>query len=114
MAFQRAQWHSGLTYENTCEVCRTVVRYKDNELGFRPWFADGFVYCPKCKHPLRHSERFAIDGPEAQYEQQPIETVRAVNDEPVATSDAPAFCTRCGKQFKDGDRFCAGCGNKRQ
>ena len=62
MAFKRAAWHSGLTYEQTCPQCKTVVKYKDTILDFRPWYADGFVYCPTCKKPLRHKEIYAIDA----------------------------------------------------
>ena len=63
MAFKRALWHSGLTYQQTCRTCREVVTYMDNALDFRPWFPDGFVYCPKCKTPLRHNEAYAINAP---------------------------------------------------
>ena len=48
MAFKRALWHSGLTYQQTCYHCRTLVRYTDYNLDFRPWYPDGFVYCPNC------------------------------------------------------------------
>ena len=61
MAFKRALWHSGLTYKLTCNKCQTVIQYTDDKLDFRPWYADGFVYCPKCRTPLRHNESFAID-----------------------------------------------------
>lgn len=62
MGYQRAQWHSGLTYRQQCRECRTVFKYTDEILGFRPWFPDGFVYCPKCNTPNRHNESYAIDG----------------------------------------------------
>jgi DNA polymerase III sliding clamp (beta) subunit (PCNA family) len=62
MGFRRAQWHSGLTYKQTCPECKTTVTYDDYKLDFRPWFADGFVYCPKCQKPLRHNESFAINN----------------------------------------------------
>ena len=64
MAFKRALWRSGLTYQQTCRKCGTEIQYTDDKLDFRPWFADGFVYCPKCRAPLRHSENFAINAPE--------------------------------------------------
>lgn len=61
MAFQRALWHSGLTYKQTCSKCHTVIQYTDDQLDFRPWYADGFVYCPTCRSPLRHNEAYAVD-----------------------------------------------------
>jgi predicted amidophosphoribosyltransferase len=62
MAFQRALWHSGLTYQQICFNCHALVQYTDHNLDFRAWYPDGFVYCPKCREPLRHSETFAIDA----------------------------------------------------
>ena len=61
MAYKRAQWRSGLIYQQTCETCKTTIRYTDEKLDFRPWYADGFVYCPNCKTPLRHNEDYAVD-----------------------------------------------------
>ena len=102
MAFQRAQWHSGLTYQQICDQCRTIIQYKDDKLDFRPWFADGFVYCPKCKKPLRHKEEYAIDRPEA-----PQDIV-------VEAIDArEKFCSHCGREFREEDNFCSNCGKKR-
>lgn len=101
--FKRAEWSSGLTYQHTCDKCGNVMIYKDNLLDFRPWYPDGFVYCSRCKTPLRHSERLAIDAPVAP-------------SSPMA-SDTPAgsalFCSQCGKKFESADRFCSGCGAKR-
>ncbi|MBQ7810704.1 MAG: zinc ribbon domain-containing protein [Clostridia bacterium] len=100
MSFQRATWHSGLTYQQTCRKCYTVVRYKDNVLDFRPWYADGFVYCPKCHAPLRHNEAYAIDRPQGP---------------PAASAKAELanFCPKCGKAFEAQDNFCVACGTKR-
>lgn len=111
MAYQRAQWKSGLTYQQTCENCRTVVRYMDDKLDFRPWYADGFVYCPTCHSPMRHNERYAIDGVNPMpFTAQPV-AEQNWNDQP--TAGTAAFCSRCGKKFNDGDCFCSGCGAKR-
>ncbi|MBQ4105226.1 MAG: hypothetical protein IJC86_02425 [Clostridia bacterium] len=131
MGYKRAEWHSGLTYKQLCKTCNTNVTYQDNALGFRPWYADGFVYCPNCKTPLRHNEDYAIDKPAAPREMtipapttvetptQPAEEITqpVVEDsqKAVATADeAPVFCTQCGKKFSDVDIFCSGCGTKRQ
>ncbi len=52
LGYRRADWKSVLIYRQTCEQCKVVVAYKDTNLGYRPWFADGFVYCPVCKNLL--------------------------------------------------------------
>ena len=116
MAYQRAQWHSGLTYRQVCEECKTAVIYQDDKLGFRPWYADGFVYCPNCNKPLRHHEEYAIDRPAAQKEM--TVTVPATQEpapRPAAASATPQskFCYNCGAAFTDGQRFCTVCGTKR-
>ena len=119
MAFKRAEWHSGLTYRQTCEECNTTVVYMDDKLDFRPWFADGFVYCPKCRKPLRHREEYAIDSAPAQVVDQTAPTPSPVIDITPDTPPAPVpgtlgnFCTGCGKAFGPDDRFCSGCGKKR-
>lgn len=106
MGFKRAEWHSGFTYRQTCEECKTVVEYMDDKLDFRPWYADGFVYCPKCKTPLRHHERYAINAPETT-------GVVSVGLAAVANTDTGAvFCNSCGKKLSAEDAFCSGCGKK--
>ena len=108
MGFKRAEWHSGLTYRQTCRECKAVVEYKDDSLDFRPWYADGFVYCPKCRTPLRHNEQYAIDAAP--------ETATVLTAAPQVSPEQAsnrAFCTQCGKQFNQDDRFCSGCGAKR-
>ena len=62
MGYKREQWHSGLTYEQTCEECKSIVHYTDHALDFRPWYADGYVDCPKCRTHMRHNEKYAILG----------------------------------------------------
>ena len=112
MGFKRAQWHSGLTYHQTCENCKNEMYYMDNSLGFRAWFPDGFVYCTRCKKPLRHHERFAIDA--ASYSQPPQYAPDAssqMSDQmPLSQPVGQRFCTACGKQARPEDRFCSGCG----
>lgn len=104
MGYQREQWHSGLTYCQTCETCKTVVQYTDFALDFRPWYADGFVDCPKCGNHLRHNEKFALGNAPT------VVTETAAPSEGVPS--AP-FCSNCGSKFADGDRFCSQCGAKR-
>ncbi|MBQ3116392.1 MAG: zinc ribbon domain-containing protein [Clostridia bacterium] len=97
--FKRANWHSGLTYRQVCSQCKTVVEYDDKKLGFRPWYPDGFVYCPTCQTPLRHNERHAINAP--------------ASDTATPNNNEAKFCTSCGHKFLDGDKFCSQCGAKR-
>lgn len=106
MAFQRAQWHSGLTYRQTCEKCKKVTDYTDYSLGFRPWYPDGFVYCPQCKTPMRHHESYAIDGPNAGKQNPSPEP----KEEPQ--KESAGFCSQCGSPISPEDRFCGQCGNK--
>ena len=100
MGYQRAQWKSGLTYEHECEQCHTVIRYTDECLDFRPWFPNGFVYCPNCKKPLRHDENLAI------------------NAKPTPAVDlntyTEVFCSSCGHRYGEHDAFCSECGRKRK
>ena len=111
MGYQRAKWHSGLTYRQTCETCKANVTYTDKNLDFRPWYADGFVDCPRCGTHLRHNERFAIN---------PDGTL--VYPAPEKADPKPAtavgeftenFCHNCGNKFGEGHRFCNACGTKR-
>lgn len=102
MGYKRAEWHSGLTYRNVCNECHQEVIYDDFQLDFRPWYADGFIYCPRCRTPLRHNENLAINKvPESG--SSPI----------IMTTGAAAFCTNCGKPLRSDDNFCSGCGTPR-
>ena len=101
--FKRAEWKSGLTYRQTCSKCKTIITYTDDILDFRPWYADGFIYCPNCQEVLRHSEGYAINSPAMSYS--------APGEGDIASSSA--FCTQCGKKFAENDRFCSQCGTKR-
>ena len=60
MAFKRALWTSGYTYIRRCEYCSTKVVYTDKQLDYRPWYPNGYVYCPTCRRPLRHTEFSAV------------------------------------------------------
>ena len=114
MAFKRALWKSGLTYQQPCRSCRTIVTYTDDVLDFRPWYPDGFVYCPKCKTPLRHNEMFAINAPTPATAVVPGSVVDPESSQaPDATSLSP-FCSNCGKKFDAPDKFCSGCGSPRK
>lgn len=109
MGYKRAEWHSGLTYSQVCENCNTEVTYTDHKLGFRPWYPDGFVYCPTCNTPLRHNEAYAIN--------RPAEPVKVDISQPASAPAKPSgvamFCTTCGKAFTGDENFCPKCGSKR-
>ena len=92
MGKNRADWHSGLTYEQTCQTCGTVVQYTDESLEFCDWFEEGFLPCPKCRQPLRHSEDYAV----------------AANEEQTTST----FCIHCGKPLNSNSAFCIYCGGK--
>lgn len=49
---------SNKIYVQTCEYCGTKFEYAKSELGYRPWYRHGFIYCPKCGRPLRHKEEY--------------------------------------------------------
>ena len=74
MSYQRLLWHSGLTYRAYCATCNLYTVYTDYNLGFRAWFPDGFVYCPRCRKPLRHNENNAINPDGTPYFPFPIRT----------------------------------------
>ena len=117
MAYKRAMWRSGLIYERTCERCKVTFRYMDDKLEFRPWYADGFVYCPQCASPLRHNEMLAVTDANGQpiARPAPVEAPPAVvpAPAPVPAAGRDNFCPDCGNAYREGDRFCAQCGRKR-
>ena len=43
-----------LVFHIKCEYCLCEFDYEQEDLGYRPWYPKGFVYCPKCQKPLRH------------------------------------------------------------
>ena len=117
MGYQRKKYHSGLTYQQECSLCHTIVRYTDKILGYRPWFADGFVYCPKCEKPLRHNERYAINPDTGEYLNAPTIVAKntpSTNSQNDAQETSVAkFCSNCGRKFEDDEKFCPECGKVR-
>ena len=99
--FKRANWHSGLTYSQSCPECKTIVKYDDHSLGFRPWYPDGFVYCPKCQKPLRHNEDYAINKDESRV----VEVIDLTKNEIIN-------CPSCGGTTTKKSNFCGKCGAK--
>ena len=60
MAFKRALWTSGFEYRITCPYCGLYFSYTDRQLDYRSWYPNGFIYCMRCRKPLRHSEIYAV------------------------------------------------------
>ena len=137
MAFKRALWTSGYTYIAPCPYCGTTIQYVDRQLDFRPWYPNGFIYCPRCRKPLRHSEIYAVHPDGTRVYSTMAEAEQAinlgylnavgVNQPPVQPTAQPvqppvpppaqqqsgSFCPRCGRPYVAGrDHFCAGCGIK--
>ena len=111
MGYERERWHSGLTYEQTCEQCNSNIRYTDYNLDYRPWYPDGFIECPHCKKAIRHHEKYAIN--EATPRQFDITNGANQSEEAPSSNPTAKFCSACGHKFLDEDRFCSICGKKR-
>lgn len=126
MAFKRALWSSGYTYRISCPYCGTTFAYTDRQLDYRPWFPNGFIYCQRCRKPLRHHEIFAIHDDGSPVYNSVAEAEQAVHlgyagthgfqqpsAPPVQPQENVNRCTKCGRPYKAGtDHFCSGCGNK--
>ena len=100
-AFKRANWHSGLTYKQTCPVCNTTITYQDDKLDFRPWYPDGFIYCPTCNKPLRHREEYSLQ----------VNKGKEV-DLTKPNTKSGKFCPNCGTSVHESANFCSKCGTK--
>lgn len=68
-----------------CEYCYYEFDYHTYDLGHRAWYPHGFVYCPRCKKPIRHRLEYEVimNPGYAQPYQQPAAA-------PVAPVPAPA------------------------
>ncbi len=43
-----------------CEYCLCEFEYGIGDLGYRAWYPHGFIYCPKCRKPLRHRLEYRV------------------------------------------------------
>ena len=43
-----------------CEYCYYEFDYHTYDLGHRAWYPHGFVYCPRCRRPLRHKLEYEV------------------------------------------------------
>ena len=138
MAFKRALWTSGYEYRMICPYCGFALSYTDRQLDYRSWYPNGFVYCPRCRKPLRHSEIYAVHPDGTRVYNNQLEADQAIRagyfnatginlppqgyqGQPQEPQPQPApqqsagvsFCPDCGRQYNKGeDRFCSGCGKK--
>lgn len=135
MSYKRQLWTSGYEYHIRCPYCGTNFKYSDKQLGYRSWYPNGFVYCTKCRKPLRHNEIYAVNPDGTPVYSSLEEANQAINigylratghPVPVATpktakADNPsanvtsdvAYCPECGRKYiKGADKFCSGCGKK--
>ncbi|MCR5340150.1 MAG: zinc ribbon domain-containing protein [Saccharofermentans sp.] len=72
-----------------CEYCYFEFDYHTYDLGHRAWYPHGFVYCPRCKKPIRHRLEYeVINNPV--YAQQYNQAVPVAAPAPVAAPVAPA------------------------
>ena len=78
------------TFHCRCEYCYFEFDYHTYDLGHRAWYPHGFIYCPRCKKPIRHRLEYeVIQNPGyAQTYQQPAPAPVAAA--PVAPAPAPA------------------------
>lgn len=81
-----------VTYQQTCQTCKTVTQYKKDAVVLCDWYENGYITCPTCKQPLAHDETYALNVPAV-----------------VEPSSKKAFCTQCGTQLIDGATFCTNC-----
>ena len=132
MSYKRQMWTSGYEYRARCPKCGTFLSYFDRDLQYRAWYANGFVYCPTCREPIRHNEMYAVneDGTpvyktQAEANQALVigynkalgSPVQTVNPQPVSAGNVPTegvgYCPECGAKFEKGTtHFCSNCGTK--
>lgn len=135
MSYKRQLWSSGYEYHIRCPYCGTLSKYRDRDLGYRSWYPNGFIYCPKCRKPLRHNEIYAVNSNGTPVYSTQEEANQAVQDGYLRAMGYPAsakapnaakadnkssavnpgigYCPDCGRQYKKGtDSFCSGCGKK--
>lgn len=125
--YKRQLWSSGYEYHIRCPYCSTLSKYTDDQLEYRSWYPNGFVYCPKCRKPLQHNEIYAVnsDGTPVYFSQEEANNalrngylkvtganIEANEKTENGTADQ-GYCPDCGRTYIKGkDRFCPGCGKK--
>nr|MBQ6241222.1 hypothetical protein [Lachnospiraceae bacterium] len=140
MSYKRQLWSSGYDYIIRCPYDGTSIKYRDRDLGYRAWFPNGFVYCPRCRKPLRHNEIYAVypngspvyrtqeeanlaivNGYRRAMGMPDLDSLPAQTNAQAAPASAPspapaagvAYCPDCGRQYRKGlEHFCSACGKK--
>lgn len=80
------------TFHCRCEYCYFEFDYHTYDLGHRAWYPHGFIYCPRCKKPIRHRLEYeVIKNPvyAQQYNQSQVTASTAVVAAPAAPVAAP-------------------------
>ena len=76
-----------------CEYCYFEFDYHTYDLGHRAWYPHGFIYCPRCKKPIRHRLEYeVINNPvyAQMYNQSQAPAAPVVAPAPVPAPAAPA------------------------
>lgn len=113
------------SFRVTCEYCECKFVYNLSDLGYRPWYPHGFVYCPQCNKPLRHKLEYRInpDGKTCM-EGSSYTPMRDPSSTPhekwvcsCGTENDGNFCTVCGKPREAAPKtgwFCVKCGTRNE
>lgn len=51
-------------FTTECSRCGMIFDYQHSDLGYRAWYRDGYVACPRCRQPIRHNaitNKFKVD-----------------------------------------------------
>lgn len=73
-----------------CEYCYYEFDYHTYDLGHRAWYPHGFVYCPRCKKPIRHRLEYEVIKNPVYAQQYAQPAPYAAPAAPVAPAPAPA------------------------
>ncbi len=51
-------------FTTKCERCGLVFDYQSSDLGFRPWYPNGYTDCPRCDNNIRHNAQTNVFCPD--------------------------------------------------
>ena len=78
------------TFHCKCEYCYYEFDYHTYDLGHRAWYPHGFIYCPRCRKPLRHRLEYEVIENPAYAQPGAYQSVPAAATAPVVPVAAPA------------------------
>ena len=73
-----------------CEYCYFEFDYHTYDLGHRAWYPHGFIYCPRCKKPIRHRLEYEVIQNPVYAQMYNQTAASAPAPAPVAAPVAPA------------------------